>query len=87
MPAHEHEELRSNPEFIKGDLRHQRESAPGGVSLPECVFIGENLDEALVPEPDAKPSRPGIGLGPIKGCGGDDGVVDVAEGVEGDAVL
>lgn len=87
VAAREHEKLRSDPEFLEGDLGHHRESAPRGVAPPERALLGEDLDEALVPDPDAEQGGLRVRVGPIEGRGRDNGAVDVVKGVEGDAVL
>jgi hypothetical protein len=85
VAARENEKLRSDSEFLEGDLGHHCEPAPRGVALPESSLLGEDLDEALEPDPDAELVE--VGVGPIEGRGRDKGLVDISKGVEGDAVL
>lgn len=78
VPPSQHKELRPDSEFREGHLRQHDFIPPRNVSIPETRLAGEDLDEAPVL---------GVVAGAAGGVGGEELVVDKAEGVEGDAVL
>lgn len=79
------EKLRSDPEVVERHFRQHRVAATSHVPLPQSRILEDDLDEALVTEPNV--AVRGGGGGAIERGGGDEGVVDVVEGVKGDAVL
>lgn len=89
--AREHKELRPDPELVERDLRHHGKPPPGGVAFPEIVGFGEDFDEAPVADIDSHPSQLGVGVGGqpglVKSGGGEEGAVDISEGMERHAVL
>ena len=80
------EKLGPDPEFFEGHFRVHREPSPRHVPLPQPRRVGQDLDEAAVPGSDPGLGF-GFGFGFIERFGHEEGVVDVAEGVERDAVL
>ncbi|KAE8711394.1 hypothetical protein F3Y22_tig00110294pilonHSYRG00033 [Hibiscus syriacus] len=86
----QHEELRSSPELLERHLRHHHEPPTRCVSFPQSGFLGNDLDVRFVPQDTvlSKAERVGIRFGgSIEVFGGEEGSVDVIEGMERDAVL
>lgn len=83
-PRHD-KKLRTNSELLKRNLGEHSVPPPSVVPFPEPRLVGDELDEGPKQDPDASRTRIRVGL--IERRGFEEGGVDVAEGMQRDAVL
>ena len=87
----QHKELRSNSELLEGHFRHHHETATCYVPFPQSGFLGNDLDERFILDSDTVLSQDGrVGVrvgGEIKVFGGEEGAINIIEGMERDAIL